>query len=70
MFDGLDDAIGSNRRDSQAMAKITNGLMMRRVDLHIESAATHWQSRLSRKLPKFTARLDPRLVHRILGLAR
>ena len=40
MLDGFDHAVGSNRRNAQAAPKVTDGLMMGSVHLHVESAGT------------------------------
>src|SRR5882757_2863017 len=58
MLDGLDHPVGSNRGNAQAVPKISDGLMMRRVYLHIESMRALLNAAAGCQLCKFATRID------------
>jgi hypothetical protein len=60
MLDGFNHAIGSNRRDAQTVAQVADGLVMRRVDLDVESAVSCCEAGDGCELSDFAARLNPR----------
>src|SRR5258705_7879920 len=60
MLDGLDHPVGRNRGNAQAVPKISDGLMMRRVYLHIESMRVLLNAAAGRQLSEFATRIDNR----------
>src|ERR1700736_6201634 len=59
MLDGFDHAIGGDSRNAQAVPKLADGLMMRGVNLDVESALTFGQAGNGRELSEFAATGDP-----------
>src|SRR5712672_4041633 len=70
VFDGLDHPVTRNRGNAQAVAKISDGLMMRRVYLHIESMRVLLNTAAGRQLCKFATRIDNRGMNWIRRVSR
>jgi len=60
VLDRFDHPIGSDGSDAQAVTQIPDGLVMRGVDLDVESAVTFREAGSGRELSELAARLDPR----------
>jgi len=60
VLDCFDHTVGSDGRDAQAVAQIPDGLMMRSIDLDVESAVTFCEAGKGRELGDFASRRDPR----------
>src|ERR1700682_6039668 len=66
----VDHSVGGEGDDAQAVAQIPDGLMVRGVDLDVESAVTFCEAGKGRELGDFAARLDPRGMDGISGIRR
>ncbi len=60
MLDRFDHTVGSDGCDAQAVTQIPDGLMMRRIDLDVESAVSCCEAGDGCELSDFAARLNPR----------
>src|SRR6266403_649407 len=60
VLDGLDHPVRRNRGNAQAVPKISDGLMMRRVYLHIESMRALLNAAAGCQLSEFATRIDNR----------
>src|SRR5712664_1540218 len=70
MLHGFDHSIGSYCRNAQAVAQIPDGLVMRSIDLDVESAAGFRNAGNGCELGDFASRLDPRGMDGIGGIRR
>src|SRR3979490_2010742 len=70
VLDRFDHTVGSDGGDAQAVTQIPDGLMMRRVDLDVESAVTFCEAGKGRELGVFAARRDPRGMDGISRIRR
>src|SRR5882762_7012359 len=70
VLDGLDHPVGRNRGNAQAVPKISDGLMMRRVYLHIESMPVLLNAAAGCQLSKFATRIDNRGMNWIRRIRR
>jgi len=67
---GFDHSIGGDRSDAQALTQIPDGLVMRRIDLDVESAVLVREAGNGRELRDFTSRLYPRSMDGIYCIRR
>src|SRR5258708_35887555 len=70
VLDGLDTPVRRNCGNAQAVPKISDGLMMRRVYLHIESMRVLLNAAADRQLSEFATRIDNRGMNRIRRIRR
>src|SRR5882762_2081534 len=70
VLDRFDHPIGSDGSDAQAVTQIPDGLVMRGVDLDVESAVTFREAGSGRELSELAARLDPRGMDGISRIRR
>src|SRR5260370_2530120 len=70
VLDSFDHSIGSNPGDTQAMAQIPDGLVVRSIDLDIEPAVTFRESRSGCKLGDFASRTDSRWRYGVWRIGR
>src|SRR5258708_1322199 len=70
VLDSLNDSVGSDGGDTQAVAQIPDGLVMRRVDLDVECAVLIHETGNGSELSDLAARLDPRGVNGVGRIRR
>ena len=70
VLDRFDHTVGSDGSDAQAMAQIPDGLVVRSVDLDVESAVPFCEAGKGREVGDFAARLDPRGMDGISRIRR
>src|SRR5712671_6705660 len=70
VLDGLDHPVRRNRGNAQAVPKISDGLMMRRVYLHVESMRVLLNTAAGCQLSEFATRIDNRGMNWIRRIRR
>ena len=70
MFDCFDHSVRGDCGNAQAVTHIPDGLVMRRVDLHVESPVWSGKSGNGGELSNCAARLDPRGMHGVRRIRR
>src|SRR5882672_9711845 len=70
VLDGLDHPVRRNRGNAQTVPKISDGLMMRRVYLHIESIRVLLNAAAGCQLSQFATRIDNRGMNWIRRIRR